>query len=138
MSTVLIVDDEPGIRYIVSMVIKQCHLDSPDIPLNAIAAGNGSEGLDLLSRYRPELVILDNWLPDMNGSEWLERSARIWPSTVILISASAQLEKIARTHPRTVGILSKPFKLDQLRSALQEVLDPHPQARYPKTLGFEH
>lgn len=122
MATILIIDDVPGIRYIIGMVIKQTQLDSLDSPLDAIEAGNGTEGLDLLARYHPEIVILDNCLPDMNGSEWLERSAVIWPSAVIVISASTELELIARTHPMAVDILAKPFKLEQLRLMIQEVL----------------
>ena len=122
MATILIIDDVPGIRYIIDMVIKQTRLDSLDSPLDAIEAGNGTEGLDLLARYHPEIVILDNYLPDMNGSEWLERSAVIWPSAVIVISASTELELIARTHPMAVDILAKPFKLEQLRLMIQEVL----------------
>ena len=122
MATILIIDDMPGIRYIIGMVVKQTRLDSLESPLDAIEAGNGTEGLDLLARYHPEIVILDNYLPDMNGSEWLERSAVIWPSAVIVTSASTELELIARTHPMAVDILAKPFKLEQLRLMIQEVL----------------
>ncbi len=122
VATILIIDDEPGIRHITSMIIKQNDLDSPQVPLHTVEAGNGAEGLGLLFRHHPELVILDNRLPDMNGSEWIERSGLIWPAAVILISASAELESIARTHPVVVGMLAKPFKLAELRMIIHKVL----------------
>ncbi|WP_053960019.1 response regulator [Sulfobacillus thermosulfidooxidans] len=119
MATILIIDDESGIRYIAKTILSQ----NPGAdPLTILEASSGSQGLELLTQYHPELVLLDYRLPDMDGSEWLHQAQELRPTAVILVSASSELEHIAHKHSLVVGTLAKPFKLDKLRITVLDAL----------------
>ena len=110
MATILIIDDESGIRYIAKQVLSQNCSGRTAL----IEAATGQEGLRLLGEYRPELVLLDYRLPDMDGNEWLTRAQAICRTAVLLISASSEIEKIAHNQDMVIGSLAKPFKLSKL------------------------
>ena len=66
MSTVLVVDDESEIRNSLRGVLN-------DEGLRVLEAGGGQEALELVRRERPELVLLDVWMPDVDGIELLRQ-----------------------------------------------------------------
>lgn len=66
MGTILVVDDDLTQQLIVFKILKK-------IGLNVIFADNGVEALEMVQRYRPNLVILDIVLPGMNGYEVCRR-----------------------------------------------------------------
>ena len=67
---ILIVDDEPGIRQSLSGVLG-------DEGFHVESAGSGEACLDILARSTFELVILDIWLPGLDGLDTLSRIQRI-------------------------------------------------------------
>ncbi|SMC04142.1 two-component system, response regulator, stage 0 sporulation protein F [Sulfobacillus thermosulfidooxidans DSM 9293] len=119
MATILIIDDESGIRYIAKTILSQN--PGPE-PLTILEASSGSQGLELLTQYHPDLVLLDYRLPDMDGGEWLQQAESLWPTAVLLVSASSELEHIAHQQALIVGTLAKPFKLDKLRITVLDAL----------------
>ncbi len=66
MATVLVVDDEGDIRTSLRGVLS-------DEGLRVIEAPDGSQALALVRAERPELVLLDVWMPEVDGIELLRR-----------------------------------------------------------------
>ena len=82
---ILIVDDEPHSLFLTSRVLQKAGYETME-------ASTGQEGLQLADRERPDLVLLDVMLPDINGIELCKRiktQARTASTFVILLSASA-------------------------------------------------
>lgn len=108
-----IADDEPRIREF----LKRC--------LEAIgyrvvsAARTGRELVDHCREKRPELVISDVQMPELDGIEAAAEIYRIAPIPVILVSAFQNNEFVRRSTSRNVvGCLMKPVKVDDLRPAI--------------------
>lgn len=120
MPTVLHVEDTPANRRLVERII---HL-RPHLAL--IEATTGHEGLALAQTHRPDLILLDKQLPDLNGDEVLaalradERTREI---PVIIMSA--ELSQNAARRLRAAGAreyLTKPIDIARLLALLDELL----------------
>ena len=85
--SVLVVDDEPDIRGIVSEILE-------DEGYKVDSAGDGSEAREKFNRLSPDLVLLDIWMPDTDGitllTEWCAQSSNRPP--VIMISGHGTVE----------------------------------------------
>ena len=108
-STVLIIDDDPNVRELVSRMLE-------NEGLKTIEAKNGQEGLDLLSE-KPNLIILDLEMPVMNGFEFLENTDTTIP---IIIFSGLELSKkdVEGLQSKTLGLITK----DQMGSG-EKLLD---------------
>ena len=86
-------------------------------------ADNGIEGLKLIAREKPDLVILDLGLPDMDGVE-LIRQLREWsPVPVLVLSARDQeKDKVGALDAGADDYLVKPFGVDELSARLRVAL----------------
>ena len=120
-SRVLIVDDEPGIRNSLKGVLE-------DEGFDAFLAGSGEQCLEELGRERHELVLLDIWLPGIDGMETLARIGEI-PSAdrpaVVMISGHGNIETAVRaTKLGAFDVLEKPLTIDKVvvvaRNAIQQ------------------
>ena len=87
-------------------------------------APQGQLGVDLAAAYNPKLILLDLNLPDMHGSEVLERLQQD-PATaeipVVVLSANAtpsQIERLLTAGAK--NYLTKPFEIDQLLAVVDE------------------
>ena len=114
---VLVVDDDPVIRILVSdyLSAKGCQVD---------VAENGQSCLEELEENLPDLVFLDLQMPDMNGLDVL-RSIRSNPRTaeltVVMLSANLDISDLtSSTAIVPDGHITKPFKMDSLLEALQD------------------
>ena len=119
MKTVLVVDDEPTIRTLVNAV-----LDGPDV--QTIEAADGSEAIDMIRRYRPDLVLLDIVMPRMDGFAVCERM-RAEESTartpVLLLTALGQESDRERARQAGAdGVVQKPFSPAVLRATVESIL----------------
>jgi len=85
IATILIIDDES--------VIRQTYADFlEDRDFNVLTAENGLTGLEILKEARPDLVLTDLRMPEMNGLEVLQRAREISPETpLIVISGTGQI-----------------------------------------------
>ncbi len=67
---VLVVDDEPGIRSGVSRILKNFQVTYPfmeeDYTFEVIEAASGEEGIEILEKDMPDIMLLDNKLPGMS------------------------------------------------------------------------
>jgi PAS domain S-box-containing protein len=113
---VLVVDDELGPRESLRMLLK------PSYQIQT--AESGRAALDQIPAYRPDIVILDIKMPEMDGLEVLRRVKRIDPAIeVVMITAYASLEtvKLALTHG-AFEYLIKPFSRQDLEDVVRRAL----------------
>lgn len=117
--TVLVVDDEPSIRDLIVAVLQ-------DEGYRAIGAGSGSRALELLPIERPDLIVMDIMMPEMDGREALRR-IRTTPNLrhipVVMMSAAYVPEQIGE---EIAAFLPKPFDLDHLLDTIANVLGSGP------------
>ncbi len=106
--SILIVDDESGIRKSLGDV-----LDDEGYHVDAVA--RGEECLELLARKRPDIVMLDVWLPGMDGLQTLEKiQAMEKPPMVIMISGHGTVETAVRaTRLGAFDFIEKPLSIDK-------------------------
>jgi two-component system KDP operon response regulator KdpE len=120
---ILVVDDEPPIRKLLRMGLTSQGYEVVD-------ASNGKTALDQLAQ-KPDLVILDLGLPDIDGLELLRkiRSSRESLPIVVLSSRSDEAGKVAALDLGADDYVTKPFGMDELiarmRAALRHQLQVH-------------
>jgi CheY-like chemotaxis protein len=134
MTTVLIVDDDPKIRYLLRMALE-------DEEYLLLEAGNGVEALEvLLATSRRAVVVLDHLMPELDGCTLLERLAALPPShasqaqySFILCSALNPETLIARCAPLHVRLqiqfVAKPFAVRDMLSIIKRAALGLEQAR---------
>jgi CheY-like chemotaxis protein len=118
MAEILIVDDEIGIRELLSEILG-------DEGHEVVQAENAAQARLARKRARPDLVLLDIWMPDTDGvtllREWVEGGLLDMP--VIMMSGHASVETAAQaTRMGAVGFLEKPIALQKLLNAVQRAL----------------
>ena len=119
----LLVEDEPGVRDIVSRMLTSVGYDP-------LVADNAAHALQLLEEEHVDLMLSDVVMPDMRGPELYQRARTVHPNLSVLFMSGYSEEVISEIpgSGNTVGYLSKPFTLGQLRNALAELL-PQSAAR---------
>lgn len=87
-------------------------------------ARNGREGLDLFQKEKPDLVIVDYMMPQMNGGEVIREIKRLSPGTpVILLSGYAETLSLEENIPEADYVLKKAAReVAELTSALGRLL----------------
>ena len=107
MPRILIVDDEPGIRQSLKGVFE-------DEGFSTESVSSGEECLKKIAQSAFDLVLLDIWLPGIDGLETLRRLRELSPSTrVIMISGHATIATaVAATKLGAYDFIEKPFSLE--------------------------
>ena len=121
---ILIVDDHPGIREIVSSYLA---VDGHIVE----AAASGREALDRFCNAEFDLVITDRAMPDINGHALAAAIKRIKPrKPIIMLTGFADMVLAPDEVTSNVDLmLTKPARLDDLRDAIRKVMpEPAPQA----------
>src|SRR3984957_7775109 len=106
--TILIVDDEPGVRTALTGVLRDEGYGVESVP-------TGEACLDRLTRTAVDLIILDVWLPGMDGLATLARlRERQVDSQVVLISGHGNIESAVRAIKMgAFDFVEKPLSLDK-------------------------
>jgi two-component system, NtrC family, response regulator AtoC len=115
---ILVIDDEPVLRNSLEVALKVSGHE-------VVAAQTGEEGFDLFQKERPDLILLDHWLPGMNGDEVL-RLIREKDTDVMVIIMTAQGSIELAVNSMKMGafdFLIKPFDLEQLEILVQKALE---------------
>jgi two-component system, OmpR family, KDP operon response regulator KdpE len=115
-NTVLVIDCDPQTRRFVSAGLKF-------YDYSVCQAENGSEGLNAVAHFRPDVVILDPTLPDVSGIEVLQ-TIRSW-SNVPVIVLSIQAEEDEKVHFLRSGAddyVIKPFGIAELAARCEAAL----------------
>jgi two-component system nitrogen regulation response regulator GlnG len=115
--TLLVIDDEPSILRAFCRVFRQ-----PD--WNVVTAETGTKGLDNFQESKPDLVIMDVGLPDMQGLEVFDQIRHSDPTTpVVFITGHGTTETAIEAIKRgAVDYLFKPLELDDLRAVVGKAL----------------
>ncbi len=105
---VLIVDDEPGVRESLRMVLKEQY--------DAVMASSGEEALETLAQVRPDLVLLDVLMPGIDGLVVLERIKEQDPRVPVLMLTATKTVKTAVTAMKlgAFDYVTKPFDVEEL------------------------
>jgi two-component system, OmpR family, KDP operon response regulator KdpE len=116
MTTVLVIDDETNIRSIIRAAVES---DGGRV----YEAATGTTGLEIARRERPELIVLDLGLPDMDGFE-VCRSVREWSSAPILVLSArhSDEEKAKLLDAGADDYLTKPFSTVELQARMRALL----------------
>lgn len=113
---VLIVDDEPQIRRLLTVTLEANGY-------SVLSAVNGQEGLVLAAQHRPALIILDIGLPDLSGKEVLNRLREWSNAPVIILSVQGDEKgKVAALDAGADDYITKPFNTDELLARLRVAL----------------
>ncbi len=116
--TVLVVDDEDRIRSSLRGILS-------DEGFRVLDTGRAPEVMDLIEREHPAVVLLDVWMPDIDGIELLRRIKAERPAVqVIMISGHANIQSaVAATKLGAADFIQKPFSVTGLLAAIARVLD---------------
>jgi DNA-binding NtrC family response regulator len=118
MATILVVDDEMGIRELLSEILSdEGHVVE--------AAENAQEAREFRLRQAPDLVLLDIWMPDTDGvtllKEWAAQGQLTMP--VIMMSGHATIDTaVEATKIGALNFLEKPIALQKLLKAVEQGL----------------
>ena len=120
MTRVLIADDEPNLRLLVSATLLSDECD-------VLEAEDGDEAWNLILEHRPEIVILDLQMPGRTGLE-LAQAIRATPEVartrVIMLTSKAQRADIQRGYAAGADVyLTKPFLPIELLNAVERALE---------------
>ena len=116
---IVLVDDEPDIRIILSRVLRHV-ADGYEL----IAVGGGAAALDVLAARPVPLLITDYNMPGMNGLDLTQAVKAAAPATtVVLLSAYATPDMARRAQEAGVDhSLTKPFSFDELEMIVRNAL----------------
>ncbi len=104
----LIIDDDPYLSKVICSLLK---LDQ----YKCKVAPTGSQGLQAMARSRPDVVLLDLLLPDMDGFEVITRMRKISDTPILVITALPVMQNKSRALELGANdYLSKPFEIDAL------------------------
>ncbi len=115
--TILVVDDEERIRESIREILT-------DEGYRVIEASDGSKALELISKERPRLVLLDIWMPKVDGIELLKEIKKQAPEVnVVMVSGHGNIHTaVAATKLGAFDFIEKPLSLDGLLLTVRRAL----------------
>ena len=116
---VLLVDDQAGILKVLRI---QLRMQGYDIA----TASSGDEAIEMVQEQEPDVILLDIFMPDINGFDVLARVKEFSQVPVIAFTANPSMAQKA-IELGAVDYISKPFDADLLAEKIRSVLDEHPR-----------
>ena len=132
MTRVLVVDDEPSI-------VRALRINLAARKYEVSTATDGASGLAAVARDRPDVMILDLGLPDMDGTEVI-RGVRGWTSTPIIVLSvwGQESQKVAALDAGADDYVTKPFGMDELLARLRAAVRRASPAPDEPVVSTEH
>lgn len=124
---VLVIDDEPGIRSGVARILNNFHVTYPfmdeDYSFQVKEASTGEEGIVMLDNDMPDILLLDNKLPGIQGVDVLEYIRnRKYDIIVAMITSYASIDVAIRaTRDGATDFIPKPFTPQELKSSIENI-----------------
>lgn len=117
---ILVVDDSCTARAMIGLSLQ-------GRPYEVITAENGKQGIRKAREHRPDLILMDVVMPDMNGFEAvaeLRQSEATNAIPVIMLTAQAELENIERGYALgCCDYVLKPFVAEELATKIADLID---------------
>ena len=125
-ATVLVIDDEPQIR-------KFLRISLSSQGYKVLEAGTGSEGLGQAALNKPDLVVLDLGLPDLDGQEVLSQ-LREWSTVPVLVLSvrASETEKVRALDAGANDYVTKPFGIQEFLARVRALLRQAPESGQPQ------
>lgn len=119
-TTVLVIDDEPQIR-------KFLRISLVSQGYSVLEAATGAEGLSQVALNRPDVVVLDLGLPDMDGQQVL-RDIREWSSVPVLVLSvrASEAQKVQALDSGANDYVTKPFGIQEFLARIRALLRQAP------------
>ena len=119
MPRILAIDDSPIIHKIITTVLAP-------LGYEVVTAANGEEGLALVHSARPDLVITDVIMPEMNGRDLSDQLHALYPEIKSLFMSGYTADVIAHRGILDEGVhfIHKPFSIKDLAVKVREALNP--------------
>ncbi len=116
--TIMIVDDEPFFRTILRDILTEAGF------VDILEAANGFEAVEKYSGHRPDLTIIDLYMPEKNGLETAKDIFAIEKKAKILICSGSVYgsDVQAAMDAGVSGLIEKPFIPEELIGAIKELL----------------
>lgn len=115
---VLVIDDEPDTLELIQLILE-------DGGFEAVLASSGFEALDILETVKPDLVLLDIMMPDMDGWEVFRKiKEKDSNMPVAILTAKAQnIDKLLGLHVlKADDYITKPFSKDELLNKIRVLI----------------
>ena len=114
----VIADDEAFIRQVLLKMLERLGIDVVGV------AENGRMALELYKQHRPDIIILDIAMPDMDGLEALRQVLAADPEAKVLMctSFSSKQYVVEAVKVGAKGYLNKPFDLDKIREKISKIV----------------
>jgi DNA-binding NtrC family response regulator len=115
--TILVVDDENGVRQSFNMVLKDDY--------NVLLAGTGQEAIDIFIKNKVDLVLLDILLPDIGGLNLLEKFKEADPNTeIIMVTAVNEVQTAVKAIKLgAYEYIIKPFVVDDVLTLIHRAME---------------
>ena len=122
-NAILVIDDEPAIHRFLTPALSANGFE----PLRADTA---AEGLAMVAREKPGVVVLDLGLPDMDGKEVI-RQLRTWTDVpiIVLSARDREVEKVEALDLGADDFVNKPFGVGELMARIRAAIRNHMQAK---------
>jgi DNA-binding response OmpR family regulator len=120
MTKLLLAEDEPDVQLIARLSLKKAGFEVTTV-------NNGAEVFDRLAVERPDAILLDWMMPDMDGFETCKRlkaSAETRDIPVIFLTAKVQESEVAKAlNLGAIGCIGKPFDALTLGTQVKAILE---------------
>src|SRR5438128_5532628 len=132
MSKLLLIDDEADVQYSFQRIF-----GSPEIELST--ASSGEEGLKLIPKLRPDLVLMDSRMGGMSGLESLRRIRQIDPRLLVILMTAYGTTQTAIEAMKlgAYDYLLKPFDVPKLKDIVARALEAAREMRSGARYDFE-
>lgn len=117
--TVLVIDDENGVRQSFKMVLKSEY--------NVLLAETGRKGIEIFKDNAVDLILLDIILPDLDGIELLEKLKGMDPNIeIIMVSAVKEVPMAVKAMKLgAYDYITKPFVVEDIKNIVSRALEKH-------------
>jgi DNA-binding response OmpR family regulator len=127
--TILVVDDDQGLRELIRINLEH-------EGYSVVQAGNGIQCVSTVREQRPDMVILDVMMPEMDGLEACRQVREFSQLPILMLTARTQSEDVITGLDRGADdYLLKPFNMDELSARIRALLRRVPPAYRPMSAG---
>lgn len=114
MKTILIVDDQRGIRLLLEELFQQ-------EGYHTRGTANGQEALELVQEEQPDCILLDMKMPGMDGLTVLEKLKKQWPAIPVIMMTAYDELKLTEQALRLGAekYITKPFDIFEIRDTVK-------------------